>query len=141
MTWQAPAGWTEEPGSGMRIGSFRVDVEGSAAECSIVSLSGDAGGLVPNVNRWIGQLGLEVPPSDALSSFLSAQPVITTAGGHEGVLIDLTELMEEHPSTAQSMLVGIIMRGSQTVFVKFTGTKTALAAERESFEALCTSLD
>ena len=141
LTWQAPAGWQEEPGSGMRLATFRVDVDGTTAECSIVSLAGDAGGLVPNVRRWIGQLGLDTPPTDELTSFLSDQPVITTAGGHEGMLIDLTDLMEGHPPSAPSMLAGIITRGGQTVFVKLSGTKAVLAAERERFEALCASLD
>ena len=43
----------------MRRGSFTIRGEGNAtADLSIVALPGAAGGLVENLNRWRGQVGL-----------------------------------------------------------------------------------
>ena len=56
--WTLPTGWQEQPASGMRIGSFSI-VEGDRkVDISLVVLTGDAGGLAANVNRWRGQLSL-----------------------------------------------------------------------------------
>ncbi len=51
-----PDGWTEEPGSGMRMASYPI--EGSSVDFYLVSLG--MGDLPPNVNLWRRQVGL--PP-------------------------------------------------------------------------------
>src|SRR5688500_16517882 len=59
VSWTVPEGWTEQPASGMRLGSFAVPGrEGPAADMSVVALSGPAGGDLANINRWRGQIGL-----------------------------------------------------------------------------------
>src|SRR5262245_48698828 len=59
LKWTAPKGWKELAGSGMRVASFSVP---GKAEMSVVTLPGDAGGELANVNRWRNQIGL--PPLD-----------------------------------------------------------------------------
>src|SRR5262245_25745365 len=56
IRWIAPAGWTEQPASGMRAASFRVPAGEEFIEVSVVPLGGEAGGELANVNRWRGQL-------------------------------------------------------------------------------------
>ncbi len=51
-----PSGWTEAPGSGMRMISYSI--EGSSVDFYLVSLG--MGDLPPNVNLWRRQVGL--PP-------------------------------------------------------------------------------
>src|SRR5690349_5138785 len=59
--WVKPDGWSEQPASEMRLGSFKVDgPDGTSADISVVAFPGEAGGLISNINRWRGQL--ELPP-------------------------------------------------------------------------------
>jgi len=52
-----PEGWTEKPGSGMRMVSYTI--EGSSIDFYLIPLA--MGDVPSNVNRWRGQVGL--PPA------------------------------------------------------------------------------
>ena len=57
--WTAPEGWTEQPATGFRKGSFLVrSADGKQADISVISFPQQAGGLLANVNRWRDQLKL-----------------------------------------------------------------------------------
>jgi len=140
LAWSTPAGWTEQPASGMRAGSFSVRSGDLVADGSIVVLGGAAGGLLPNVKRWMGQLQMPLPADDELGTFLAAQPPLATEGGHEGVFIDFTLLGGGRGAAGDSMLVGMISRGESSVFVKLSGPYDLVVKERERFLELCTSL-
>lgn len=43
-----------------RVATFIVDVQGQATEIAVSRFPGNVGGLLPNINRWRGQVGL--PP-------------------------------------------------------------------------------
>ena len=59
---ELPEGWTEKPGSGMRIISYAI--EGTAVDFYLISLS--MGDLASNVNRWRGQVGLAPASSEEI---------------------------------------------------------------------------
>jgi len=135
LTWTCPDGWVEEPGKDMRLATFLVGPD--KAECTIVSFPGDAGGVKPNVKRWLGQLKLDVA-DDVLDAFLKKQPATTTRGGLPCTIFDFSELPVE--AKGSTMLAGMAAAGSQTVFVKLMGPGSLLAAEKENFGKLCESL-
>tara|TARA_R110002072_G_scaffold173600_3_gene328451 strand:- start:10553 stop:11533 length:981 start_codon:yes stop_codon:yes gene_type:complete len=60
--WKTPDGWTEQGGSGMRAATFVIGDPADDVECSVIALPNDAPAsdeyILPNVNRWRGQLGL-----------------------------------------------------------------------------------
>lgn len=60
--WKTPEGWSEQPGSGMRAATFRIGDAGKELECSVIALPAEDPAsdeyLLPNINRWRGQLGL-----------------------------------------------------------------------------------
>jgi hypothetical protein len=59
VTWRVPRGWQEKPGSGFRYATFVIPGSGTLkGDLSVTVLEGDAGGLLSNVNRWRGQIGL-----------------------------------------------------------------------------------
>jgi hypothetical protein len=62
--WEVPAGWQQQPPGSMVIGRFALGAQDAKAEVTVSSFPGDTGGLVANVNRWRGQVGLE-PVEDA----------------------------------------------------------------------------
>lgn len=138
LAWTKPDGWNETPGSGMRMATFTVTSGGHSATCTLVRLSGAAGGLEANARRWIGQLGLAVPEDAALSAFLERQVRVESEGGYAGTVVDLAEL--GRASDGSSMLAALIDLQGATLFVKLTGPADLLAAEKDRFIALCRSL-
>ena len=59
-TASVPTGWKPGKVSSMRLGSYSVEEEdGCSLDISITSFPGDLGGLMPNVKRWLGQIGLQ----------------------------------------------------------------------------------
>lgn len=77
--WKAPEGWSEQPGTGMRAATFRIGDAGQELECSVIALPAEDPAsdeyLLPNINRWRGQLGLasqslaELKDSDGFHQF------------------------------------------------------------------------
>jgi len=60
--WKTPEGWTEQGKSGMRAETFAIGSGDSKTECSVIALPNDDPAsdeyILPNVNRWRGQLSL-----------------------------------------------------------------------------------
>jgi hypothetical protein len=59
LRWTLPQGWTEEKGSPQREATIRFGDREPKLEISVTRFQGDGGGMLPNLNRWRGQLGLE----------------------------------------------------------------------------------
>lgn len=58
-----PEGWTEAPGSGMRMASYAI--EGTSVDFYLISLM--MGDVPSNVNRWRGQVGLPPTSPEAIA--------------------------------------------------------------------------
>lgn len=134
IAWQAPEGWAEQAGAGMRLGTL---VPPDGGECSIVSLSGAAGGAQANIERWLGQIDVTMS-EDELLAFLGTQELLTSSDGHNVMLIDMTGLVDGED--AESMLAAISRFGEKTIFVKLMGKVAYLKAQQAGFKSLCESL-
>lgn len=86
--WKTPDGWDEQGASGMRAATFVIGDPAQKLECSVIALPAEAPSsddyLLPNINRWRGQLGLdsqtmaELKDSDEFHQFdLSGGTTIT----------------------------------------------------------------
>lgn len=85
ITWTAPESWHQESGSGMRYATFHIGEGDRAIELSVTPLSGASGGLLGNINRWRGQIGLAPISEDEL-------PALTTElelGSGTATLVDM----------------------------------------------------
>ena len=140
FSWEAPVSWEEFKGEGMRLATFKSH-DTAEIECSIVSLSGAAGGLAANINRWMTQIQLTPLSEEKLSEFLNQQKHLSTQSGEEIVLVDLSLLQSTDPASTQSILGAVVAQSDKTIFIKMTGTKAALINNREQFETLCQSLN
>jgi hypothetical protein len=78
---ELPAGWTEKPGSGMRMVSYAI--EGTSIDFYLISLS--MGDVPSNVNRWRGQVGL--PPASAEE--ISGEVEVLQVDGREVKYIEI----------------------------------------------------
>jgi len=58
--WTLPAAWREEPGTGLRLATLKVDVSDQTLEVSVMPLATSLSGssVLDNVNRWRQQMRL-----------------------------------------------------------------------------------
>lgn len=129
LRWKLPEGWKNQPASGMRFATLSIpNPAGSEAEVSVVVLPGDAGGPLPNVNRWRGQLGLGPWTEKDLSAQM--QKIQSSVG--EVRVVDLTG-----PSgaggIASRMMGAILILDQKTWFFKMTGEKNFIEKIKPSF--------
>jgi hypothetical protein len=128
LTWKAPAQWTAKPVGAMRKGSFAVKGDGGAdADLSITAFPGSTGGLLANLNRWRGQLGLPPFTEDQLGTAVEH----LDAGNLHFQVVDFAG----KASGAPARIVGaIVAHGSDTWFFKLMGPDELVAQEKPVFQ-------
>jgi len=85
LKWTLPEGWTEGPGDEVRFATIKTGPEPKMLDVTIVPLPKDGGELLPNVNRWRGQLSLPPAEPDELGAMTQAIEI----DGRKGTLVDL----------------------------------------------------
>lgn len=140
LTWKTPSGWLEKTGSGMRLATFVNADANNPIEATIVSLGGEAGGVSANVIRWMQQINLKVSDSFQVEDFIKRQPQLKTTSNLPAVFIDFTELQQDEKPGVASMMAAVIERENAQIFVKMTGSKQAVTANREIFKSLVQSI-
>src|SRR5947207_7012881 len=127
--WKVPPGWREEPPSQMLLGKFSLQGEsGGKAEVTVSAFPGDVGGLLANINRWRGQVGLQgIAESDLTSNATSLD-----LAGSKATLIDVNGV---NPKNGQkTRLIGaIVPRREKTWFFKLSGDEAVPEKEKSSF--------
>ena len=131
LKWTLPAGWTETRPGGMRYATLKPAGD-AKVDVSVVMLGGMAGGELANVNRWRGQLGLA--PTDE-AGMTAARKIIETKAGQLSFFD-----FESAGAVKSRMLVGYLVKGESTWFVKMTGESSAVGARSQAFSALLKSL-
>lgn len=131
LKWSLPKGWGQTFPGGMRFATFKIPAAGKI-DGSVVTLPGDAGGELANVNRWRGQIGLG--PTDA-AGLAAAR---TTARSKLGP-VPVYDFTSE--GTRKSRLVAaIVMVDGNAWFIKLTGDAEPVTAARADFFRLLESL-
>ena len=126
LVWTAPAAWTAKPNGPMRKGSFTVKGYGGEADLSITAFPGSTGGLLANVNRWRGQLGLA--PLD--EGELESNTVHLDAGELHLVVVDFAGTATGKPTR---ILGAIIPHGTDTWFFKLMGPDALVESQKPAF--------
>ncbi len=92
VKWATPDGWRELPATGMRYATFQIGSKDEPAELTITSLGSEASPILPNVNRWRGQIGL--PPLNEVQ--LAENSEQREIAGVTATLVDFTGHAESH---------------------------------------------
>jgi hypothetical protein len=138
MGWDLPEGWQRKSGGGgIRFATLTAGEGENAIEVSIIMLTGTAGGVGPNINRWRTQVGLdEVSDSEATSSATAIK-----ARGTNGFLVDLTgPTDEEKEREASRMLAAIFPADDSAWFIKTTAAVSIIEKYESAFVELCQSV-
>ena len=127
--WDVPGGWQEQPPTQMVLAKFLVAGDaGKKAEITVSSFPGDTGGLLANVNRWRGQIGLEGVGEAELAKLVTS----LDASGGKATLVDMTGTSKA--TGKQVRLLGVIVpRGGSTWFYKMLGDESVAEREKAAF--------
>lgn len=140
LSWDVPDGWSEIPGSGMRVVTFKNAKDPGAIDVSIITLSGEAGGLEPNLIRWGSQIDIDLQGDQGrLQEFIQKAESLKTRDGSVAKLFDFSKLQSSSGSS-KSTVAAMLNVGDATVFVKMTGTVKTVAENLEPFKSLTQSL-
>lgn len=144
--WDLPEGWQlSTAGSSMALATFDITGDpaeggsgeaGESARVTVTELSGEAGGILGNVNRWRGQVGL--PPVEKIEQ----QPIDpVTIDGNPAGLIDLAAPLEVDAGIPR-MLVVLLPRieTNSTWFFKMTGPDKLVAGQKPNFVSFVESI-
>jgi hypothetical protein len=132
LKWSLPAGWKELPGNAMRAATFELPKGPGKAEVTVVTLPGDVGGELANVNRWRGQLALP-PVSEA--DLAAARTRLRCPAG-EALVYDLLGTGEKKTR----MVAAMLQVSGTTWFFKLMGDEQAVAAAKPAFLTLLRGL-
>lgn len=129
--WTLPSGWQEQPAGGMRVGSFLIAEGNDKADVSVVTLGGQAGGMLANINRWRGQLSLPPVSEIELSSLTAKIPV----NDDTAQIVDMAgDAQQAGGAKIPSRILGaIIERGGTTWFIKMTGPDALVEKHKPDF--------
>lgn len=136
VKWTRPESWNPEPPNSFLLAAFRPKAH-PETRCTISRAGGD---MKMNLDRWRGQMG-QPPISAEDIKKLPTRKVL----GTDAYLItldgDFTGAMRQ-PAMKGARLLGIIVvRPSESLFVKMLGPKDVMATEEANFFALCDSLE
>ena len=127
--WTIPSGWQSVPPSQFLLAEFSVPgANGAKAEVNVAEMGGTGGGLLANVNRWRGQLGLGAIGENDLAKLAQSLDV----PGGKGTLVDITGV--DAKTGAPTRLVGaIVAQSDQTWFYKLMGEGQIVAQQKDAF--------
>lgn len=127
--WTVPSGWKEIPNPQMLLAKFRVTgTDGASVDVNVSVEQGDGGGLLGNINRWRGQLGLA--PADAAELAKLTTDIKLPDGNAALVEFSGTNAMNGQPAR---IIGAVVSRDGQTWFYKLMGHEPLAVREREAF--------
>ena len=129
--WRNPESWIPSSGSSMRLASFDVPYKGGMGDLSLILLAGDGGGIVPNINRWRGQLSLEPQLQHEIENSMI---------DHEGELGGYKIINIVNNQDNSAFLAAIIPLGKQTLFAKLSIDVSGIAEVESDFVEFCSSI-
>ncbi|MCA8991434.1 MAG: hypothetical protein KDA88_05625 [Planctomycetaceae bacterium] len=126
--YELPEGWEVAAGSPIRIASFSCPGEAGPLDISVTRFPG-GGDLLPNINRWRGQVMLKEITEDELSTVMKPLEV-------SGVESYFAEIVGEE----QGILVAAVPDGDAQWFFKAQGPVATIEAEGEHFQEFLRSI-
>ena len=127
-SWEVPADWREAPVGQMSLARFEIGGSDGKAEVTVSAFPGPAGGLLDNLNRWRGQLGLKAVGQAEAEKLVASLDVM----GGKAMLVDMNG---QNPETGQKirLISAIVPRDGLTWFYKLMGDEAAAGREKAAF--------
>lgn len=127
--WTVPPNWRSVPPAQFLLAEYSTPgANGTKAEINVAAMGGEGGGLLPNVNRWRGQIGLGPISENDLPNI--AQSLAVPDG--KATLVDFAGT-DAKTGAAMRTVGAIVSENGQTWFYKLMGDKQVVAQEKENF--------
>jgi hypothetical protein len=125
--WTVPTGWRSGPLEEFLAAKYIIPgTDGTQAAVNVAVLTGNGGGLLPNVNRWRGQMGLAPVTAENLTN--TATMDVT---GSKATLIDMSGTDER--TGKPERLIGVVLPlDGQTWFYKLMGDPEIVAQQKSA---------
>ena len=133
LKWEKPEPWVEVQGHSMRLASFQVPYSNGFGDLSITTFSGNSGGVSANVNRWLGQIGLEPLTSEKIDSLT----IIKTGKLGRFLFFKLINPL----STEKAIIASIYEINNRSIFVKLMSEYSCLIENEDDFISFCKSIE
>lgn len=129
-----PGAWEQDPKPRMmREATFLVGDPAKKTEVIVTKLNGPAGGMLENVNRWRGQVGL--PPVAAVNE---AEIPKVKVGGKDAMVFDLAGPPDK-PTKRQVQAVA--QRDDGTYYIKIIGDAELVGQQKAAFDRFLASIE
>ena len=132
ITWEKPESWIQVDGHSMRLVSFNTPFSVGSGDVSVTTFGGSSGGIRLNVNRWLGQIGLESMSDSGIDA------ISVKKSGFLGEFSYFKLLNDKDQTTA--ILASIFQLKDRTVFVKLASSATGVSEIENDFLKFCNSL-
>jgi len=126
--WTVPADWRSVPPAQFLLAEYSVTgKDGTEAEVNVAKLNGSGGGVLANVNRWRGQIGLEPVAEDSLGKLTTTMDVT----GGQATFVDMTG--SNANGQPVRLVAAIVPMGDETWFYKLMGDEKVVASQKDAF--------
>ncbi len=122
--WEVPSGWQAADAGPMLFAKFSIVRGDAMADVNISQLLRDGGGMLANVNRWRGQLGL--------NPFDETELAKNTYASGSASVVDFSGTNAKTGQPAR-LVAAAVPHGGQTWFYKLMGDDAIVAAQKEIF--------
>jgi len=125
-----PAGWKQVPApAGFLVAKYDIEGSGGAkADVNVSALAGEGGGMMMNINRWRGQLGLSHLSEEDYSKEAQTMDI----GGSRATVVDLTGI--DAKTSKKARLIGVIApQTGETWFYKLMGDEQIVEQQKDAF--------
>ncbi|MGE5611726.1 MAG: hypothetical protein ACM359_20940 [Bacillota bacterium] len=133
LDWTVPADWKAMPARSMRYATLAAKAD-PTVELAVFPLPPQP--LLPNVNRWEGQLGLPPTPEADLGKVVKHLDV-------NGIPVETVDLLGPVPAAGQprmQMLAAVINEPNRSWFFKMMGPAEKVGPQKANFDAFIRSL-
>jgi hypothetical protein len=127
--WQVPGEWKEVEAGQFLVAKFQLaGTDKAQAFVNVSTSAGDGGGLLMNVNRWRGQLGLTPLAESEMTKEIHSLDV----PGGKAMLIDMqgTDVRTQQKSR---LFGAVVPQEKQTWFYKLMGDEAVVEREKAAF--------
>ena len=131
LKWDIPKGWIKSSGSKMRLASYNVPYSDGYGDLSVMTLSGDGGGVQANINRWRAQIDLENQNISDINK--TADKRKNNMGNYQ-----IFEIINSQ-SKEKAFLSAIMPTREGTVFIKLSISEAGISEVKDDFIYFCDS--
>jgi glycine/D-amino acid oxidase-like deaminating enzyme len=129
LFYKTPANWEKRTPSGIRKAELGFSDGAGSAEITVTVFPGDVGGLLANVNRWRGQVGLSTITAQTLADCTSNRSI----SNHSGTYVRLE-------GETRSIFGGLLPFHGKTWFFKMSGDTATVRAQENALQEFLNSV-